>query len=168
MAFDLRRIRDRRRKTLARVDQQVLNFNTWGNMRAAKKGRESTVERNFATRADIALEAYRLFYELLKSEKLAHVANENLTLTRDQLLRTQALFELGSVAKGDVLKQQVQVSQAQLDEIRERRSVLIARARLANLLGLDPAQPHRLHRTSCATARSSKGNTRSPMVCVVS
>jgi outer membrane protein TolC len=123
------------------MSQQLINFSTWGNIRAASRSEAAATHRYSATRADIALQAYTQFYALLKAERLATVSHENLELSRDQLRRTEALFELGSVAKGDVLKQKVQVSQAQLEIIRDRRAILIERARLANLLGVDPAQP---------------------------
>jgi outer membrane protein len=124
----------------ARVDQQLVNFSTWGNVRSASRGEKAAHDRYSATRADIALQAYSQFYALLKAQKLAQVSRENLALSQDQLRRTEALFELGSVAKGDVLKQKVQVSQATLDIIRDRRAILIESARLANLLGVDPSQ----------------------------
>lgn len=127
--------------TRAAATMDLVNFATWGNVRAASSAEEAGEHRYSATRADIALAATTRFYSLLKAQKLAEVSIENLNLTRDQLRRTQALFELGSVAKGDVLKQQVQVSQAELDLIRDRRAILVERARFAQLLGLDPNQP---------------------------
>lgn len=124
----------------ASMDQELINFATWGNVRSASRSQKAAQDRYSATRADIALQAYTQFYALLKAKRLAQVSLENVSLTRDQLRRTEALFELGSVAKGDVLKQKVQVSQAQLDLIRDRRAILIESARLANLLGVDPSQ----------------------------
>jgi outer membrane protein TolC len=123
------------------LNQQLVNFSTWGNIRAASRSEKAARDRYAATRADIALEAYRQFYELLKATKLAQVSRENLELSRDQLRRTEARFELGSVAKGDVLKQKVQLSQAELDILRDRRAILLESARLANLLGVDPSRP---------------------------
>jgi outer membrane protein len=125
----------------AGITLDLVNFATWGNVRAASSAEDAAGYRYGATRADVVLEATTRYYALLKAEKLAEVSGENLRLTRDQLRRTQALFELGSVAKGDVLKQQVQVSQAELDLIRDRRAILVERARLAQFLGLDPNQP---------------------------
>ena len=122
------------------VSQSLVNFSTWNSVKSAELSQQATVDRYSATRADIALDAYRQFYALLKAQKLAAVSQENLVLTQDQLKRTEALFELGSVAKGDVLKQKVSVSQAQQELIRDRRAILIERARLANLLGLDPSK----------------------------
>ena len=125
----------------AGINMQLVNFGTWNRTKSAARAEDAFEFGYGATRADVALEAYRRFYELLKAQKLAEVSTENLALTRDQLRRTEALYELGSVAKGDVLKQQVQVSQSELDLIRDRRAILVQRARLAQYLGLDPNQP---------------------------
>jgi outer membrane protein TolC len=62
-------------------------------------------------------------------------------LRRDQLKRTQALFELGSVARGDVLKQQVTVSQAELDDIAAEQNIVVQRALLAAVVGLETGEP---------------------------
>jgi outer membrane protein TolC len=120
------------------LSQNLLSFPSMAGIRSAKAAREATRGRTQATRADIALQASQQFYTLLRAIKLATVARQTLELTQSQLKRTQALFELGSVAKGDVLKQQVQVSQALLDDINARGAIEVERARLVGVLGLDP------------------------------
>lgn len=124
----------------ASIDQTIVSFDAWGRIRSASSTRGASREGRRATRADIALGAFQQFYALLKAQKLATVAGQSLQLTRDQLRRTQALFELGSVARGDVLKQQVQVSQAELDDIAARRAIQVEEARLASVLGLPYGQ----------------------------
>lgn len=120
------------------LSQTIVSFPAWAGIRSASAAREATRGNTQATRAAIALQASQQFYTLLRAIKLATVARQTLDLTQSQLKRTQALFELGSVAKGDVLKQQVQVSQAQLDEINSRSAIEVERARLVGVLGLDP------------------------------
>src|SRR5262249_21262610 len=107
-------------------------------IRSAKANLEAASGNTSATRATVALQAYTQFYTVLKAIKLTTVARQSVQLAQDQLKRTQALFELGSVAKGDVLKQQVQVSQSQLDEINARTAIEVERARLVSFLGLEP------------------------------
>jgi outer membrane protein TolC len=120
----------------ASIDQNLISFPSWGRIRSASSGREAASQGSRATRADIALNAYTQYYTLLKAYKLAAVRAMALQLQNDQLRRTQALFELGSVARGDVLKQQVQVSQARLDDIAARADIEVERARLAAVLGI--------------------------------
>jgi outer membrane protein TolC len=123
------------------LSQRLFDVTAWNNNQAA--GHLETAARSGyqASRADIAVAAYRQFYAFLKQLKLHTVALQALQLTHDQLRRTQALFELGSVARGDVLKQQLQVSRAELDEITARKLILVERARLARLLGMGAGEP---------------------------
>ena len=121
-----------------RLTQSFIDFPGWAGIRSAKAGLEAATGNTAATRATIALQAYTQFYTVLKAIKLTTVAKQALDLAQNQLKRTQALFELGSVAKGDVLKQQVLVSQSQLDEINARTAIEVERARLVSFLGLDP------------------------------
>jgi outer membrane protein len=120
------------------LDQSFINFSGWAGIRSAKANLEAAGGTTSATRATVALQAFTQFYTVLKAIKLTTVARQALQLAQDQLKRTNALFELGSVAKGDVLKQQVNVSQSQLDEINARTAVEVERARLVSFLGLDP------------------------------
>jgi outer membrane protein TolC len=121
------------------LSQSLVNFPGWAGIRSAKATHEAAMGSTSATRATVALQAYTQFYTVLKAIKLTTVARQSVQLAQDQLKRTQALFELGSVAKGDVLKQQVQVSQSLLDEIGARTAIEVERARLVSFLGLDPA-----------------------------
>ncbi|HEV8479579.1 MAG TPA: TolC family protein [Candidatus Eisenbacteria bacterium] len=120
------------------LSQSFVDFSGWAGIRSAKANLEAAAGNTSATRATVALQAYTQFYTVLKAMKLTTVARQALQLAQDQLKRTNALFELGSVAKGDVLKQQVNVSQSQLDEINARTAVEVERARLVSFLGLDP------------------------------
>jgi outer membrane protein TolC len=121
------------------LSQSFVDFSGWAGIRAAKANLQAASENTSATRATVALQAYTQFYTVLKAIKLTTVAAQSVQLAKDQLKRTQALFELGSVAKGDVLKQQVQVSQSRLDEISARTAIEVERERLVSFLGLDPA-----------------------------
>jgi outer membrane protein TolC len=54
------------------------------------------------------------------------------------------MFDLGSVARADLLKAQVRVSEAELALIRQQNQVGIERSRLATLLGYRPETPLRI------------------------
>jgi len=98
----------------------------------------SKLDHQFA-RADLVLLTRQQYYTLLAAQELATVSDSALALSNSELRRTQSLFELGMVAKSDVLKAQVRVSQSQLDVIRDHGNVVDARARLANTLGQQPS-----------------------------
>ncbi|MFH0777376.1 MAG: TolC family protein, partial [Candidatus Eisenbacteria bacterium] len=59
----------------------------------------------------------------------------------DELQKAQALFDVGSVAKGDVLKARVRVSQSELELIGAENRVKLERSRLAKLLGFPVDTP---------------------------
>lgn len=118
------------------LSQSLISFPAWGQIRAASGARDAAQMSDQATRADIALQAYQQYYALLKAYKFARVTDLSLKLRRDQLARTEALFELGSVARGDVLKQQVTVSQAELDDIAARKNIVVQEALLSAVLDL--------------------------------
>ena len=89
-------------------------------------------------RADIVLLTKQQYYTLLRAQLLSDVADSALVVSQQELRRVNSLFELGMVAKGDVLKAQVRISQSQLDVLSNRNTVVLERARLARLMGQDP------------------------------
>jgi outer membrane protein TolC len=62
------------------------------------------------------------YYNLMRSQLLLKVAEEAESVAREQLERTQALYELGSAARSDVLKSQVQHGNTRLDLVRARNN----------------------------------------------
>ena len=117
------------------LSQNILDIASLKTINAA--GEElaaSKLDHQFA-RADLVLLTRQQYYALLAAQELATVSDSALALSNSELRRTQSLFELGMVAKSDVLKAQVRVSQSQLDVIRDHGNVVDARARLANTLG---------------------------------
>jgi outer membrane protein TolC len=82
-----------------------------------------------------------LYYELVRAEDLTQVNNEAHQLATDQLRRAQSLFELGSVARGDVLQAQVNLAAADRDRIQAANQVESQRARLALALAVPVDAP---------------------------
>jgi outer membrane protein len=135
----------------ASLDQTLISFPAWADIRAANGAVSAAEAGNQATRADVALLAYRQYYALLKAYKLKTVTTLSLKLRQDQLTRTQALFDLGSVARGDVLKQQVTVSQALQDDITANKNIVLQRSLLSAVLGLDIGEVVDIDTTLTAT-----------------
>lgn len=76
------------------------------------------------------------FYALVQAIKTADVRREDLNLAREELKRTQSLFEVGSVARTDVLKSQVRVAEAQSALTAGVNTVELERSRLAVAMAL--------------------------------
>ena len=81
------------------------------------------------------------YFALVKAERLAEVSRESERLARDEESRAEALFEVGTVARGDVLKARARRATTQLDRIRAVNQVEIQRSRLKQVIGLRPSQP---------------------------
>ena len=120
------------------LSQNILDVASLKSINAAGKDLAASKLDYSFSRADLALLAKQQYYQLLAAQELATVSDSALALSNRELQRTQSLFELGMVAKSDVLKAQVRVSQSQLDVIRDHGNVVDARARLANTLGQQP------------------------------
>ncbi len=105
---------------------------------AGKDFSGSKYDYDFA-RSDLVLTVKQQYYALLSAQLLAAVNDSAQAVAQRELERTQSLFELGMVAKSDVLKQQVQLATSRLDAINAHAAVVNQRALLASLLGQDPA-----------------------------
>jgi outer membrane protein len=81
------------------------------------------------------------YYNVIESVKLAEVAREDVRLAGEELRRTQSLFDVGSVARTDVLKSNVRVSEAQSALTAAESRILVERARLNAALALPPDVP---------------------------
>src|SRR5262249_7367142 len=69
------------------------------------------------------------------------VSRESERLARDEETRAEALFEVGTVARGDVLKARARRATTQLDRIRAVNQVEIQRSKLKQVIGLKPGTP---------------------------
>jgi len=92
-------------------------------------------------RNGVAFSVKQRYFELVKAIRLAQVSRESERLARDEETRSEALFQVGTVAKGDVLKARARRAQTQLDRISATNQVDLARARLSQTMGLDPGTP---------------------------
>jgi outer membrane protein TolC len=90
------------------------------------------------------IEAY---YNLLRAKLLLNVATEAVDVAREQLERTQALYDLGSAARSDVLKSQVQLGQTRLELVQRRNGERQSRDRLIYSMNLFRATPFAIDTT---------------------
>jgi outer membrane protein len=118
----------------------VLNLANWSDYSSARNALTAARHGRQATRNDIALEARRQFYEVVKTVRLADVASGALRLARDDERRVRALFEVGSVSKSDLLKAQVRTAQSELDSLTAHQATVNQRILLAELLGVKESE----------------------------
>ncbi len=84
----------------------------------------------------IVLAVKQQYYAFTQSQELARVAQDSYTLRTEQQRRAESLFQLGSVAKSDVLQAQVNLSTAEREKIGAENRIEQERARLAMMLAL--------------------------------
>ena len=88
------------------------------------------------TALDIVLSVRSAFYEVRKKEELLKVSMAALTTAEKHLEQSKELYKEGGVApRSDVIKSEVQVSNAKLDVIKAENALLSAKANLATAMG---------------------------------
>jgi outer membrane protein len=123
------------------ASQSLFSWQSVQNLARARADVSASRYASTAAENDVAYQVKAQFYTVVKAQKLLEVSEESLERSNKQLERAQSLFELGSVAKSDVLKAKVNVAQSELDLISARNAVEMERARLAKIMGLGLQAP---------------------------
>jgi len=121
--------------------QSLINVPAWLQFSSATHSVRASRYSLDLAKQTVVYQVKTQFYEFLKAMKLAEVSKTSMQLSRDELERAKALYEVGSVARGDVLKAEVRVSQSELALIAADNRVKLESSRLAKLLGLPVDSP---------------------------
>ncbi len=89
---------------------------------------------------DISLNIAAAYLQILLNEELLKVANDQKTVTSQQVERTKALVEAGSVAQGNLLEIQSQEAADEVRVVTAENNLNISYLTLTQLLELDSAQ----------------------------
>src|SRR5262245_23629489 len=117
-----------------------LDLSALSNYQSARNSLHSAELAHKSTRQQIALDTRRQFYEVVKAIHLSRVSSQALRLARDDQRRVQALFNVGSVSRSDLLKAQVRTAQSELDSIAKHNSINVNRLNLATMIGIAERQ----------------------------
>jgi outer membrane protein len=90
---------------------------------------------------NVAFQVTEAYYRLMQAERLADVAAKSVEQVDAQVRRAKTFFERGAVARNDVLRAQLGLAAAQQRLIQAKGNVLLARSRLATLLGRPAGLP---------------------------
>jgi outer membrane protein TolC len=123
------------------VQTNIVSLPAWSEKRRQDHLRSSAEIQEAETRNDVVFRVKQQYFALLKADRLAEVARESERLARDEESRSEALFQVGTVARGDVLKARARRATTQLDRIRAENQVKIQTERLKQILGLQPGTP---------------------------
>ncbi len=127
------------------AEQTLYDFGATGaRYQRAKLGQEATRHETGATRDEIFFQVAQLYFQVLKSEKLVVVAEQEVTQLQEHLKIAQDLYQFGLVNYNDVLQAQVALADARQRLITARNLVVQSRSTLNKFLGLPISQPTRL------------------------
>jgi outer membrane protein TolC len=119
------------------LSQTLLDGGTFARIAGAYRGRTATRLSLEAAERQTVFDTKQGYYGLLRAVRLRAVQEEAVELAREQLRKTQSLFDLGSASRSDLLKAQVQVGESELALIAAEKSAETARAGLAFVMGID-------------------------------
>jgi outer membrane protein TolC len=125
----------------AGVTSNLLSVPAWSEKRRQNLLKRTAQESEAEARNGVVYAVKQQYFVLVKAERLAQVSIESERLARDEERRAEALFEVGTVARGDVLKARARRAQTQLDRIRAVNQVEIQRSKLKQVIGLKPSTP---------------------------
>lgn len=123
---------------------ESVSLSSWYDYRSAQSLLQAARFGQAATRQDLAFQVRQQFYLALRAQDLLQVQEEDKNLAEDELRRVQTMFDLGSVARVDVLRTQVRLADADVALIRQRNQVDIETSRLATLIGFVAGTPLQL------------------------
>ncbi len=84
----------------------------------------------------VILNVEQAYYNLLKSRRLLSVAEETIRQREEHLKQAQAFYRVGTRAKIDVTKAEVDLANSHLDKIKAENALKVAKASLNNAMGI--------------------------------
>ena len=119
------------------ISQTLLDGSQFAGIAGSSRARTAAELSLESTRREVVFRTKEGYYGLLRAVQLRDVQDEALELAREQLRKTQSLYDLGSASRSDLLKARVQVGESELALIAAERAAETARAGLALVLGID-------------------------------
>jgi outer membrane protein TolC len=107
------------------------------NIRAMMKTRDAAREDLRYSKDLITARVIRNYYDFVRYKMLLVVAEESMQQAKQSLERTEALLEVGSATRADVLKARVLFSNTRLTVIQARNALELSREDLATVMNLD-------------------------------
>lgn len=114
-------------------------------VRAAQLAADAMHAEETRVKQTIRNDVKQAYYNVKRAEQKLAVAREALSLTKEHGRRAQKLFDYGMVAKNDVLRSKVAISQAELDLIKVENALALSKTVLERTVGIEitdiPADP---------------------------
>jgi len=118
------------------LNQTIFDFgNTYYGIKQARSGKRAAQYSTENARQNTVLMVHQNYYNLLKNIRLLEVREEAATSSKEQLKRTQSMYEIGSVAQADVYRAQTTYGNDRIALIRQKNLVRDAQALLNTTMG---------------------------------
>ena len=111
------------------------------NYRFAKLGVDLSQTNVETARRDIVLQVRQAYFNILRAEKFVDVAKQAVKQFEGQLEISQAYFEVGLIAKADVLQAEVNLANAKQAQVKAENDLYVAKALFNNLLRMEINTP---------------------------
>ncbi|HXX69163.1 MAG TPA: TolC family protein [Polyangiaceae bacterium] len=115
-------------------------WSTLEQYKAQAFGVDIAAIKRIETRRQVSFDVVQSYYRLLESERLAEVAEASVTQLEAEKRQAQSNFANGVIAKNDLLRADLALANARQRSIQQSGAVVLARAQLAQSMGLAPAQ----------------------------
>lgn len=134
------------------AEQTIYDFGATGSRyRRALLGREAARWDTGNTRDEVFLRVAQLYFQVLRSEKMVIVAQQQVVQLQNHLKIAQDLYEFGVVTYNDVLQARVALADARQALITTKNAVINTRAAFNKLLCIPVDYPTRLKEESGIT-----------------
>ncbi|MFQ5709300.1 MAG: TolC family protein [bacterium] len=114
---------------------------SYNGIKQAKASFEAQSYNLTSARQNVYALVKQRYLELLKALKLEQEYVEAVERSKEQLNRTQSMYEIGSVAQVDVYKSEVTLATDEINQINQTNIVDIAKGNLNVAMGRDPNTP---------------------------
>lgn len=111
---------------------------SWNRIRAANASEDASQRSYESTQQSTIFQVQQRYFEHLKALRLLEVQKEAVKSNDEQLKRTESMYEIGSVAQGDVFRQKTVLGNSRITLIRQENVAANSRALLNVSLGRDP------------------------------
>ncbi len=122
----------------ARVDASLLLFDfgaSWNRIRQANAAEDASIKTYLSTKQNTILLVHQRYFAYLKELQLLAVYEDAAKSSEEQLKRTESMYEIGSVAQGDVFRARTTYGQDRINLITQKNQVRNARDLLNVAMG---------------------------------
>lgn len=111
-------------------------FRTKASYGAAKDNYQATIYQHESDKQDLTFNVIQAYYRTLQSERILNSADESVKNSMLHLDFAKAKQKAGMATRSDILKAEVELSNAELNKIKSANTLLAAKGNLNQLLGL--------------------------------